>query len=241
MWTYTNLERGSGVVRRAGVNFGAPGSRLCDAGTWWVEYPFIGESDDRDWLQMGAMLPIESNGEEAPTVFRHDSSWVADAAEGANWISASGLEGPVSLVLDLSSADEEEELPEGLTYTVRLHFVEPGTAEPGQRQFSVALQGREVITGLDIAREAGGERRAVVHEVTGVEVTDELTIELVSANNSQYEPVLCGVELVLEDDAVAAAPHNGADVTHSWAGVAPTWTERILSVLAALPFATSLH
>ena len=41
-------------------------------------------------------------------------------------------------------------------YDVRLHFAEPEPVKPGQRIFSVSLEGRTVLENLDVVRAAGG-------------------------------------------------------------------------------------
>jgi outer membrane protein assembly factor BamB len=234
MWTYTDVERGAGVVRRAGINLGAPGSRLDDAGTWWLEHPPAGGS--------ALELPIEMSAAEEgrePRPFIHHSSWVERVGSGMDWVAASGIEGAATLRIGLAA--EGDDAPTA-RYTVRLHFIEPGEAAAGQRQFGVRLQDREVITGLDVARQAAGAKRALVQEVTGVEVTDELVVALVPAGNAQYPPVLCGIELVLEDGQAAAAGQNRADASHQWAeATPPTWTERLVSALHLLPFVAWLR
>ena len=42
------------------------------------------------------------------------------------------------------------------SFTVRLYFAEPEDLRPGQRVFSVKVQGKVVIKDLDVAQEAGG-------------------------------------------------------------------------------------
>lgn len=231
MWTYTDVQRGAGVVRRAGINFGAPGSRLDEAGTWWLEYPASGASRLELPIEVS---PAEDGGAE-PSRFVHHSSWVEQAGSGMPWVAASGLQGAMTVRVGLAAeGDEVEEA----AYTVRLHFVEPDGAAPGERRFSVLLQGREVITGLDVAREAGGARRPLVQEVTGVRVADELLVALAPAENAQRPPVLCGVEMVIEDGAQADAAQNRVDGSYRWSAASPTWAERLASALRHVPFVT---
>jgi len=82
------------------------------------------------------------------------------------------------------------------SFTVRLTFAEPDALQPGQRIFSVRMQGRAVLDGFDIAREAGGNRRGVLKEFRGVKVHEAL--ELAFASATQNPAVLCGVELIEE-------------------------------------------
>jgi hypothetical protein len=81
------------------------------------------------------------------------------------------------------------------TYTVRLHFLEPDGLKPGQRVFSVAVQGRTVVKDLDISKEAGGPNRALVREIQGIKVGKELNLTFSAARGV---PVLSGVELLAE-------------------------------------------
>lgn len=77
-----------------------------------------------------------------------------------------------------------------------LHFAEPQDLQPGQRVFDVKLQGQTVIEGLDIVREAGGPRKALLRQVDGIHTQDSVTLELVPRNGAP--PVICAVELYEE-------------------------------------------
>jgi len=84
------------------------------------------------------------------------------------------------------------------SFTVRLTFAEPDALQPGQRVFSVRLQGRAVLEDFDIVREAGGDRRGIVKEFRGVKVHGALQLDFASA--TQNPAILCGVELILEKE-----------------------------------------
>ena len=77
-----------------------------------------------------------------------------------------------------------------------LHFAELQDLGPGQRVFDVRLQGQTVIEGLDIVREAGGVRRALVKQVAGIRARDTVTFELVARNGAT--PLVCALELYEE-------------------------------------------
>ena len=62
-------------------------------------------------------------------------------------------------------------------------FAELAGAVPGERVFDVFVQGSVAMEKLDIARQAGA-MTALVHEVSGVEVTDELAIRLVTRDGA---------------------------------------------------------
>ena len=67
--------------------------------------------------------------------------------------------------------------------------------KPGDRVFSVSLQGDEVLRDFDIVREAGGPRRAVVKEFKGIEVDGDLMIDFTATVG---KTLLCGIEIVAD-------------------------------------------
>ncbi len=85
--------------------------------------------------------------------------------------------------------------PAPRAYTVRLVFAEPDVAtRPGDRVFSVAIQGQTVLADFDVAAAAGGNRRTVIRQFQTT-ITDDLTITLEPVTG---EPILCGIELIAE-------------------------------------------
>jgi glutathione synthetase len=94
------------------------------------------------------------------------------------------LQPPTLITLD-------KEAKESTSFTVRLVFLEP-VHEAGGRVFDVLLQGREVLKGFDVAREAGGPLRSVVKEFKGVEAAKELRLEFTG------DAVLSGGEVIAE-------------------------------------------
>ena len=83
-------------------------------------------------------------------------------------------------------------------YTVRLFFAEPEDLQPGQRVFSIALQGRSVLEKFDIALAAGGHHRGVVKEFNGIIIQKDLKLTLTRAPGARNGPILCGLELIAE-------------------------------------------
>jgi hypothetical protein len=78
---------------------------------------------------------------------------------------------------------------------VRLYFAEPTAKKPGERVFSVMLQGKEVLTDFDIFREAGSTGVGVVKEFRGVFADRILTLKL---SPKAGDTLLCGIEVVRE-------------------------------------------
>jgi len=217
-WTFNHLKRSDEPIRRVGLNLGAPGDRLADNATLWLEFPIVGGPSPH------VPVVIEPDDHE---FFTHHSSWALPSSiphsalrtphSALPWVAASGAKGVHSLTVTLAGRltkwrrDHPTVLSRWLartrrpksppqSYTVRLHFVEPDDAAPGDRVFSVSLQGRRVVEALDVAAQAGGPRRPLVVEFRAIEVTDDVTIQLSPAPGSRVpEPVLCGIELVGED------------------------------------------
>jgi hypothetical protein len=82
-----------------------------------------------------------------------------------------------------------------LPYTVRLYFAEPGDARPGERVFSVSLQGEEVLTDLDVVKAAGGGMRGIVKEFKGIRIGRTLELSLTAGSGV---PIISGIELMLD-------------------------------------------
>jgi hypothetical protein len=182
-WTFFGSQSPKETVRRLGLNLGAPGDRKADDGTLWLEYPSVG----------GASPAVEVTMEPAqPEWFRRHSSQVS--GKGLSWVAASGAEGLNSLCIKLAGKEAKTR-----KYTVRLHFMEPNDVQPSQRLFSVNVQAKLTIKGLDIVQEAGGRNRALVKELTSVEVKDLLVIDFTPDATAKYPAaLLSGVEILAE-------------------------------------------
>ncbi len=182
MWTFNNVELGEGSVKRVGINFGAPGDRVADNGTLWIDYPSVGGPSPE--------VDVTVTPEVTSTFRTHATRILSGELP---WVAASGLEDCQEIAIRMSTTPME-----GKTFTVRLLFAEPAKALDGERVFDVALQGQPVFPALDVAKEAQGPWRSVVKEFTGVAVADVLTITLSPVAGS-LPPVLSGVEVINED------------------------------------------
>ena len=163
-------------VQRVGINLGAPGDRMTDDGTLWLDHPSVGGPSPA--------LVVRTEPANPPSFYRH-SLWV-EGGRGWPWVAASGVEGLKTLTL------------EGLKtspFTVRLHFLEPRETSAGRRVFHVSLQGKQVLSKLDIVGEAGGRMRSLVKELQAVPVDGALTVALTPVAG---ETILCGVEVIAE-------------------------------------------
>jgi len=188
LWTYDLLGRDAGksaLIQRLGVNLGAPGDRMADDGTLWINEP-----PDR-----GASPNIEVRIEGKPTWFRHHSSRVAAGA--LPWVAASGAEGIAKLSVRLAPRQQTARTPAKRRFTVQAVFVEPDPdISAGQRVFDVALQGTKVLADCDIVAKTGGPFKSLVQTWHGIEARDALEIELTP--KGPKPAVLCGIAIMEE-------------------------------------------
>ncbi|MCK5801729.1 MAG: PQQ-binding-like beta-propeller repeat protein [Lentisphaeria bacterium] len=222
-WSFDHLPAPEypAEVQRVGINLAAPGNRRDAKGTLWLEVPSAGgPSPD---------LPVSIAADKPKLLRLHMSqleSSSSDQATGPRWIAASGLEGITRLSLQLvmkprdpkagatvsafannalaptlptaALAPPERQSPPR-PYTIRLHFAELAGAAPGERVFDVRIQGKKVLSGFDIAKATGGVRKSVTAEFKGIEVSDQLRIDLSrSIAGRGRPPLLCGVEILAE-------------------------------------------
>jgi outer membrane protein assembly factor BamB len=167
-----------GRVRRVGLNFGAPGDRVAEGGTLWLEAPGTGAPGPALDFAIGDPETRRPGGS-----FRMHSSRIASGP--LRWVTASGITGAASVSVKVNGSG---------TYAVRLYFAEPDPdAAVGDRVFDVRLQGRDALKGFDVVEAAGGARRGVVRAVEGVRVKEVLELTLATVKG---EPLICGLELV---------------------------------------------
>jgi outer membrane protein assembly factor BamB len=162
-------------VRRAGFLFGAPGDRKADDGTLWL-----------------AAGPRVTNG---VTVRGPNVEWFElHPARTGGWIGSVGVSGATEITIPTV-------LPAGKTpaagpkrrYDVRLYFVEPRPLKPGERVFTISLEGKPILEKLDVVQEAGGPLKLLVRELKDVEIEGAMEIGLTPAAGT---PLLSGVEII---------------------------------------------
>ena len=189
VWTFNSLAWDGQPVRRVGINFGAPGDRLADDGTLWLDYPSTGGPSPDLTINMAP---------DHIQYFRVHSGQIEAESDIPQlpWVVASGAENVQSVTLRLATDDGNPR-----RYTVRLHFAELRDLKPGQRVFDVLLQGKKVLERFDIAKESGGTNRAVVKEFPNIAVESRLQVELKPVDpNSSAQPILCGLEAVMNTE-----------------------------------------
>jgi len=96
--------------------------------------------------------------------------------------------------------DRPPDRPSERSFQVRLHFAEIDEAGPAERVFDVAIQGRTVLKGFDVRREAGARNTALVKQFGGVAARDQITVDLIPELQQEgaAQPVLCAIEVAEE-------------------------------------------
>ena len=174
-------------VQTVSVNLGAPGFREDPDGNLWIPYPARIEAGI-----VGDWLPTYQHNQQMCYRLKELTTTIAETKKP--WIFTSGYANEKPLAFRLIGDGQ----PSG-AYTVRLFFAEPEDLEVGQRVFSVSLMGKTVLEDFGIARAAGGVRKAIVKEFSGIEVRDELEIRLLpSSKAAMNKPVLCGFQAFRE-------------------------------------------
>jgi len=84
----------------------------------------------------------------------------------------------------------------GQTYKVRLHFAELNEKAAGKRVFNVSINGKTVLTELDVFQEAGGRYKALVKQFTGIvpDAGGKITIGI--DKGKAGTPQVCGIEII---------------------------------------------
>jgi len=184
-WTFNSIEKSNAVIKRVGINFGAPGDRKAENGTLWLDYPSLGGTSPA--------LNIKIKPKK-PAWFRRHSTLLKEG--NLKWVEASGAKGITSVSVKMVSGSVRNR--EGKPYTVRLYFIEPDNIEPGRRLFDVALQGKTVLENFDIIKETQSPHIGLMKEFTQVNISDTLTVSL-NAAADDFETIICGIEIIAED------------------------------------------
>ena len=188
-------------VRRLALNLGMAGDRRDAGGNLWLGYPRPYGNPPPGYPRPGGALVLRF---DLQTTFypggrfdRRNSTYTKITGTEDPWLLTSAAYGLRKLVVPLQGKDDRT-----ASYRVRLAFAALAGDKTGQRVFDIKLQDKLVAENFDIVRAAGGQQRAIVKEFTGIEVRDNLTLELVAKDPQPSEdhwPLLQATEIVRRD------------------------------------------
>ena len=179
MWTFNTFSIEKQVVRRLGVNLAAPGDRLAEDGTLWLEYPLVGGPSPKIEMKLGPAVASR---------FRESSILLGSGKH--RWVFSSGYRGLRTISLKLPRSKPR-------TFKVRLYC----RSQSGQAggSFDVSLQGVKVLKGLNPSEKAANGSAGVIHEIEGARITSVLDLKLEpSGGGDSALPLVCGIELIEE-------------------------------------------
>lgn len=203
-WTIYSAVGPQTPVRHMHLNLGAPGDRKDARGTIWLAYP-------RPNPHKVTGLDLKLNLNEARMagggyVSFSERSHSVQTSE-TPWIYNSTARGIIRWTFPLRGKKDGP-----ATYTLKLHFAElDESVRPGERLFDVKVQGKTVLPGVDVAKEAGGTRRGITKLIRHIPVGGALVLELVPRSKSAGErsqPILNAVE-VFQEEANGGEKANG--------------------------------
>lgn len=202
-WTYNDFVWSGQRVKQLGINFGAPGDRMAENNTLWLDYPSEGgKSPDipvevsfasKDMTDVDTYMSSTLLEGTNQTGYFRSSAYAMNTSEYA-WVGASGISDCAEIEITLAKNPVEESL-----YTIKLYFAEMADITPGERVFDMMIQGKPVLKRFDIVRESGGVKMLKISSFHGIVLSDKLRIQFSPAENSK-PPLLSGIEIIMESE-----------------------------------------
>lgn len=190
-------------VERLALNLGMSGDRNDAAGKLWLGYPRPYGNPPPGYPKPGGALVLRF---DLDVTFypgggfdKRNSFYTNFTGTDDPWLFASAAHGLHKIVIPLLRKGDPK-----ASYRVRLALAALPGDKPGQRVFDIKLQDRLVEEEFDIVRAAGGTDRVIFKEFTGIEVRDNLSLELVAREAQPAErqwPVLQAIEITRQTDA----------------------------------------
>jgi len=191
-WTIYSAVGPKTPVKHVHLNLGAPGDRKDARGTVWLAYP---RPNPRKKTGLDLKLDLQDVRLSGGGYVSFSEQSMSVRTKDTPWIFNSQAVGIKQWTFPLLGKDDDS-----ATYNVTLHWAELDEAvQPGQRVFDVKVQGKTVITGLDVVKDAGGRLRGITKTIENVPVDDNLVLELLPRSKTAGHaslPILNAVEIV---------------------------------------------
>lgn len=179
-WTTTNYKWSGKPVKQLGLNLNAPGDRVSENKTLWLDFPSVGG--------LSPEIPVKM---DTVNYFTIRKNAISIKSNNTPWVSASAIGGIRSMEITLS----KEDLVTEASYRIILYFSELENKKPGERIFDVKIQDSKVLEQFDIISEAGQTDKEVIKSFTGIKAGKVLKIELIPVKGNT---ILSGIELIQE-------------------------------------------
>lgn len=188
-WTLTSATGSLTPVKKMFLNLGAPGDRRADDGTLWLAYP-----RPNPHKTTGLDLAFDLQPKFAAGGFTSVSA-ASQPINGTKtpWLYTSWASGLSELTIPLRG---ETDRP--ATYDLKLHFAQ---IRSGTARFDVEINGKVVLSNLEVARHDDGPPIAVIAPVSGLDVTRDLKLKLIPkvADDATARVVLSALEIEQSD------------------------------------------
>ena len=192
-WTIISATGAQTPVKKMSLNLGAPGDRRAADGTLWLAYPRPNPHKTTS-LDLAFDLKPKFTAGGFTSV-----NAAAQPVAGATtpWLYTSWASGLSEMTLPLRG---EKDRP--ATYDLKLHFAQ---LREGTARFDVEINGKVVLTDVEVSRERGSEPVAQVKAISGIDVERDLTMKLIPkvTDNAKARVVLNAIE-VLQKTEVAS-------------------------------------
>ena len=181
-------------VRQLAMNFGAPGDRRDQTGKLWLSWPRPSDNPrnkSTDKTGLALTFDLKTTFAAGGGFVSHDGDATVTDSPELTWVTSSGGRGLTRFSIPLLGADDTPE-----EYTVRLHFAPAPGSETESQLCSVAIQDKRVLKSLDVPAE---KKPRVVREFSGIQVTNNLVVELAPASGTTESlrlPIVCGIEVI---------------------------------------------
>jgi len=184
-WASWGEGKAENIVR-LGLNLGAPGDRMTEQGTLWLDYPSRGGPSPE--------IDVTVAPDSAKPFYRH-SAWMKSGpmspaskqpVQTWPWVAASGIEGASTITIAGLKPGE---------FKVHLTFADTTATSPNERVMNIRVNDRLVAEKFDIVAAAGGSLRSCSQSIT-VASKGQIKIDLESMRGTT---LISGVELVATD------------------------------------------
>ncbi len=170
-WMIQSAAGARTPVKSMSINLGAPGDRKDADGKLWLSYPRRKAYQETTLDVALDFQPVFADGGGFDGVSEKSLTM---AGPGIPWVYSSWAQGLQQMTIPLLGAGDQPS-----NYDVRLHFARNRADGDNPIIFDVELQGRVVLENVTLPEVGGdGAATALIHDVPGVAVSDNLTVRL---------------------------------------------------------------